>query len=62
MRWLINYIRQCFCKHQFKEKSYSLFKRGETLVVEEVGKMVFLTCIKCGYRKEKKIDYNRKER
>jgi len=57
MRWLINYIRQCFCKHDFQERSYSLFKKGETIVIEEIGKMIFLKCKKCGYHKEKKINF-----
>ena len=59
MRWLINYIRQCFCKHDFQERSYSVFRRGETIVVEEIGKMISFTCKKCGYNKEKIIHFQR---
>lgn len=41
MRWLINYIRSCFCKHEFEKvwenKNNSLYYWG-----------VF-RCKKCGY-------------
>lgn len=53
MRWLINYIRSCFCKHDW-----------ELLLVETVyeteinklpiGKQWIYRCKKCGYVKKYK--------
>lgn len=53
MRWFINYIRQCFCKHDWE-----LLRKAE--VCNEVGVLVggkwAWRCKKCGYFKVNK-DY-----
>ena len=53
MRWIINYIRQCFCKHELE-----LLKEAE--VCDEVGDLIgekwIWRCKKCGYSKVNK-DY-----
>lgn len=45
MRWLVNYFRQVFCKHEFKKE--------ESFVDTEVRKgiKISLYCPKCGYHK-----------
>ena len=50
MKWLIWYIRSCFCTHEF-EKSEILSTKtfhGETV---EHNVRVSLICKKCGYHK-----------
>ena len=53
MRWLVNYLRQCFCKHEleFEEGRYCGTEFG--IVVEE-NTVVSQTCKKCGYHKSYK--------
>jgi hypothetical protein len=50
MRWFINYLRQCFCQHDFNkeiiEVYYSNF--GVTSDFPEYHKVI-LECKKCGY-------------
>jgi hypothetical protein len=56
MKWLIHYIRQCFCKHDFEKSegqgqesawSYELDKS----VITRSGTKVSLLCKKCGHHK-----------
>jgi hypothetical protein len=50
MRFLANYIRQVFCKHDFeKEEVYSTCRWGEEII--QSGTKVSLFCKKCGYHK-----------
>ncbi len=53
MRWLINYIRQCFCKHDFDIKECSAIGfspvYGENLKNKIIR--VDMLCPKCGYHK-----------
>jgi len=44
MRRLINYIKQCFCKHEYDD---NWIKDGRFLV------MTF-KCVKCGHRKRRR--------
>lgn len=47
MRWLINYLRQCFCKHDFDKEEITLVND----LNEAVNIKVSLFCTKCGYHK-----------
>lgn len=52
MRWLINYIRSCFCKHELKEKiGYELYHKAG---MEFWHRRTFTTlyCLRCGYSKK----------
>ena len=49
MRWLINYIRSCFCKHEWEQIFYS---HVTTLFTEYHCKTY--RCTKCGYSKKYK--------
>jgi hypothetical protein len=49
MRHIINYFRQCFCKHEWSvEESYA-----EEIIdndyVNKSGTKVYMRCTKCGY-------------
>lgn len=48
MRWLINYIRSCFCEHDFElvHKAYLYDDPGENM---PVGILLIYRCRKCGY-------------
>jgi hypothetical protein len=51
MRWLINYLRQCFCKHDFniEEMAYVRIRYGGDEKIKNI--VVSQTCKKCGYHK-----------
>jgi hypothetical protein len=55
MRWFINYIRQCFCKHEFEydEKSYcnTIVDEYGNEILKQPNIRVSVTCKKCGYHK-----------
>lgn len=49
MRWLINYIRSCFCKHDFElifKGSTTVTKPGKVTKKYNIRKY---RCKKCGY-------------
>ena len=48
MAWLVNYIRQCFCKHDF------LVEEGYVTSDEwsKEGRVVYMRCKKCGYHQK----------
>jgi hypothetical protein len=51
MRFLVNYIRQIFCKHDFeKEENYNCIERFGREIIQS-GTKVSLICKKCGYYK-----------
>lgn len=50
MRWLVNYIRQVFCKHDW-EKSEVWFKQTDDMGGCRQGEKISLYCKKCGYHK-----------
>lgn len=57
MKWLINYLRECFCKHEFiyEEGNYKKFGDGFFFPRNEVVEtniVVSVTCKKCGYHKK----------
>lgn len=53
MRWLIDYIRSCFCKHEFKHVNMSSFKVDkffhtdthytDTYICEKCGRVIKVT-------------------
>lgn len=47
MRWLINYIRSCFCKHDWE---LIIDERYGTDIVPYITKVY--RCKKCGYSKK----------
>lgn len=51
MRFIINYIRECFCNHDFKydEEYCEELKYFQT--IKTSGTKVSKTCKKCGYHK-----------
>lgn len=49
MRWLINYLRQCFCKHEFQVSEHYCTEGSE--FSSRKGYKVALYCPKCGYHK-----------
>ena len=49
MRWLINYIRSCFCKHDW-ELIFDVFVKGDI----ETYNCKTYRCKKCGYSKKYK--------
>ncbi len=51
MRWLINYLRECFCKHDFEitqQKQMRAWVKGWQKT-DDIK--VFYICKKCGYHK-----------
>ena len=50
LKWLINYIRQCFCKHEF-EKEEIFFKHEGRHGAHIHDFKISLLCKKCGYHK-----------
>lgn len=52
MRWLIWYIKSCFCSHSFKyEESDYTIKNSHNQSIVKNGPVVSVTCTKCGYHK-----------
>jgi len=52
MRWFINYLRQCFCKHKwvYEECDYKKYDAyGEEVIFNNIK--VSQTCKECGYHK-----------
>lgn len=49
MRWLINYIRSCFCKHDLKFEEEWCERKSD--LGDRCGDKVSVTCKKCGYHK-----------
>ena len=48
MRWLIDYLRQSFCKHSWMYREKLVKKKGS----EVMGTKVYMRCRKCGYHKK----------
>ena len=49
MRWLINYIRSCFCKHDWECLSENISVWGSDVHHPDYHKWVY-RCKKCGCR------------
>lgn len=50
MRWLMNYLRQCFCRHDFKTEEHpNVQYDGWSWTV--TGDRVSLLCSRCGYHR-----------
>ena len=54
MRWIVNYIRQCFCKHDFEVIMNVDIYETEMSTVPRYIKKVY-RCKKCGYVQKIKI-------
>lgn len=59
MRWLVNYFRQAFCRHDFEVKEHpyiinEYFGKTLGLMAIEHGITKLSTCEECGYTKRKK--------
>lgn len=50
MRWLVNYIRQCFCQHEWKLEELPASVFEDRILVKRSVK-VSATCQKCGYHR-----------
>lgn len=50
MRWLINYFRECFCKHDWHIEELQANLRN-FLGDKASGTRVYMRCNKCGYHK-----------
>ena len=50
MRWLINYIRSCFCKHEWELLSHDVAKEPTYSWKTKANKWTYM-CKKCGYIK-----------
>lgn len=51
MRWLINYIRSCFCEHDWELLSHEVSDRAEYSFKLRNQKWIY-RCKKCGYKNE----------
>jgi hypothetical protein len=49
LRWFINYLRECFCKHDFNVEEMNVTLFGDLTNVK-----VYMRCKKCGYHKKHK--------
>lgn len=49
MKWIINYLKQCFCKHEFRFEERQ--SKRATWYGEREGLRVSRTCEKCGDHK-----------
>jgi hypothetical protein len=47
MRWIVNYLRQCFCKHDFEKDIVYHYYSDDYTMPDKVT--VHMTCNKCGY-------------
>lgn len=54
MRWLINYIRSCFCKHEWEQLRKDLAVYGSSLEMPIYYETVY-RCKKCGMIQKIKI-------
>ena len=48
MKWLINYLRQTFCKHDFEYEDHHVTVNDSFLGTKQ-GIKVYMRCKKCGY-------------
>lgn len=48
MRWIINYIRQCFCRHEWQREDVEGVAY-DGFLWKGKGTKVFMLCSKCGY-------------
>lgn len=52
MRWLINYIRSCFCKHEWELlKEYKVWDGDNPYAKYPKGTQWVYRCKKCGWHK-----------
>jgi hypothetical protein len=48
LRWFINYLRECFCKHDFEIEELRIVDEYR----EPTNERVYMRCNKCGYHKK----------
>lgn len=53
MRWLINYLRQCFCNHEFNRDEIRTFYYNNNSNRPDYI-TVHMECKKCGYHRKYK--------
>lgn len=51
MRWLVNYIRSCFCKHDWELLKEVKMWDGDTQYNMPIGTKWVYRCKKCGWHK-----------
>jgi len=51
MRWLVNYLRSVFCKHDWEKENGSYQITSDSGHVRRSGMKVSATCKKCGWHK-----------
>jgi hypothetical protein len=51
MKEIINYLRQCFCKHDFNREEVAVYDQNLFGIISElpIYHKVTLECKKCGY-------------
>ncbi len=54
MRWLINYLRQCFCKHDWENLGRHAYCPGDEAALPTKTIDVY-RCKKCGYVQKIKL-------
>jgi RNase P subunit RPR2 len=50
IRWLVNYVRQCLCKHEWEQEQSRAVSKG-WLGNTYDSVRVSLTCTKCGWHR-----------
>lgn len=50
LRFAVNYVRQCLCKHEWEQLSHEVAERGEYAWMCKEHRWVY-RCKKCGYIK-----------
>jgi len=51
MRWLVWYIKSCFCKHEWKFEQNMVTTRYFDMSEISKSVVVSVTCLKCAYHK-----------
>jgi len=54
MRWIINYIRQCFCNHELEFENQDIRIHYTSFDEGYLQTFTSQTCKKCGYHKSYK--------
>jgi hypothetical protein len=54
MKWFINYLRECFCKHEFDRREIATFDQFSS-GNRPAYYTIHLECKKCGFHKKYKM-------
>jgi len=52
MRWIVNYFRQVFCKHEWYTEEKEVIISNPFLGSKSNNRRVYMRCTKCGYHKK----------